>query len=96
MVNLFQRFSITVSPHNHLVEIKGNAEGPNEIGNEEKVEDHGAWDTERGIIHIEGEVEEDLGKENACTEVDNEFDRIGAHVGEDNKCDDSAEASKHG
>jgi hypothetical protein len=90
MVNLFQRFSITVSPHNHLVEIKCDAEGPNEIGNEEVVENHGTWYAEDTIVHVEGEVEEDLCKENTCTQVDNEFDWVGTHVGEDNKCEDCA------
>lgn len=94
MVYLFQRFSITISSHNHLVEIKCNAEGPNEVRNKEIVKDHCAGYTEDAIIHIEGEVEEDLCEENAGTEVDNQFDRVGAHVGEDYEGNDCAKASK--
>ena len=58
--------------------------------NEEVVENHSTGDAEDAIIYIEGEVEEDLGKEDADAEVDDEFDGVGAQVGEDNEGEDSA------
>lgn len=77
MVKLFHRFSISVSSYNHLIEIKSNTESPNEISNEEIVENHGTRDAEDSIIYIEGKIEEDLGKEDAETKIDNQLDRIG-------------------
>jgi hypothetical protein len=77
-----------------LVEIKCHAERPNEVSNEEVVKDHGTGNAEYGIVNIEGEEEEELCKENADAEVDDEFDRVGSHIGEDDECNDCAKASK--
>jgi len=40
MVPLLKELRFSVSSHDHLVEVEGNAEGPAEVGNEHKVQNN--------------------------------------------------------
>jgi len=58
VVDFLKRFCIPVSSHNHLVEVEGDAESPNEVRKEEVVEHHGGVDTHNRIVEVEGKEEE--------------------------------------
>jgi len=62
MIKLFQIFWISISPYYHLIKIESHTKCPDEVGEEEVVEDHGWGYAHHGVIDVEGEEEEELCK----------------------------------
>lgn len=76
---LLQILGLSVASHNHLVEVEGNAEGPQEVGNEVVVDKDRDCDTQAFIVvyvRLEGNEEGRETNHNAHAEVHNEFDRV--------------------
>jgi len=69
VVDELEALSVPVPAHDHLVEVERDAEGPDEVGEEEVVEDHRGGDAHDGVFEVEGEEEEKLREEDAHAQI---------------------------
>lgn len=86
MVPLLQELRLSVSSHNHLVEVEGNAEGPAEVCDEHEVENNSNKNTSTGVrcnIASSSHDESEETNVNTNTKVANELDGISTNFFED-------------
>jgi len=92
MIILLQLTRTGISFYYHLVEVKGNTETPEEVGEQEVVDEGAHGDADVGPVdEVLGDAKGGVAEKDGCAEVHDEFDGVGTNAGEDGEGDNGYE-----
>ena len=99
MVILFELVGLAVAADDHLVKVEGDAEGPEEVGDEEVVHPQGDEHT-RSAVHVdprlEGDEEGAETNDDCHAQVHDELDGVGPDFGSQRERHDGEEGAQDG
>jgi len=95
MVELLQLARRCITLHNHLVKVEGDTTAPEEVGQEEIMNNSACWGAEGRIGHVRGDGEHRVPNDDCDTQIDNQLDWIRADTREEREGNDREQRSNH-
>lgn len=99
VIPLLQLLSLTISLHDHLIEVVGNSRGPCKVGQQEVVGEESDNDAKRfGVSHpaLVGDIHTSVPNRNTYTKVANELDGVCSNLLEDKEGETGEGAAQNG